>query len=318
MGIILILRAWVAGRVGSRAPGRAALALGLALLAGACSTNGVGSDDGRIVVVASAYPIAEAAARVGGDLVDVANLTPPGVEPHDLELAPDDLEALLSADVVLFVGGGFQPAVQDAVAEAEGTVVDVLAGVDTLPLSDDGAGTESGVDPHVWLDPERFATVVGAVADTLAERDPADAETFRANAEAYEAELATLDGELRDGLASCAGRLLVVSHAAFGYLADAYGLEQEAIAGISPEAEPDPARLAELRALVEREGVTTIFTEELVSPKVAETLAAEAGVTTAVLNPLEGLTQAQLDAGQDYGSVMRRNLETLRGALGCA
>jgi zinc transport system substrate-binding protein len=112
-------------------------------------------------------------------------------------------------------------------------------------------------------------------------------------------------------------RLLVVSHAAFGYLADAYGLEQEAIAGISPETEPDPARLAELDALVRAAGVTTIFTETLASPDVARTLADEAGVATAVLNPLEGLTDEQLDAGEDYGSVMRANLQTLRGALGC-
>ena len=295
-----------------------ALASAVGLLASACGPNGGGTDDGRLQVVVSAYPLAEAAARVGGGLVEVRNLTPPGVEPHDLELAPDDLEALLTADVVLYAGAGFQPAVEDAVAEAAGAVVDVLVGVDSLSFSEDGGGTDGAVDPHVWLDPGRFATVVANIANTLAERDPSHAETFRANAEAYEAELATLDGELGDGLASCAGSLLVVSHAAFGYLADAYDLEQVPISGISPEAEPDPARLAELKTLVEREGVTTIFTEELVSPKVAETLAAEAGVTTAVLNPLEGLTQAQLDAGQDYGSVMRRNLETLRGALGCA
>jgi len=255
---------------------------------------------------------------VGGDLVDVRNLTPPGVEPHDLELAPDDLEAVLSADLVLYVGAGFQPAVEDAVGQADGTVVDVLDEADTLTLSQDGAGSGSAIDPHIWLDVKRFGGVVGLVAETLAGLDPGHAGAFRANAAAYEDELATLDAGFRDGLASCSSRLLVVSHAAFGYLADAYGLTQVPIAGISPEAEPDPARLAELKALVEREHVTTIFTEELASPKVAETLASEAGVTTAVLNPLEGLTQAQLDAGADYGSVMRRNLETLRGALGCS
>lgn len=319
MGIVLILRPAADLARGSRRASRLLVAAAVAaLLASACTSSGGGSSDGRLRVVVSAYPLAEAAARVGGDLVEVENLTPPGVEPHDLELAPDDLEALLTADVVLYVGAGFQPAVEDAVAEAQGTVADVLAEADTLAVSKDGTGTDGAVDPHVWLDPTRFAGIVGTVADALAEREPASADTFRANAAAYADELARIDADFRDGLASCSSRLLVVSHAAFGYLADAYGLTQVPIAGISPEAEPDPARLAELAALVEREGVTTIFTEELASPKVAQTLAEEAGVATAALNPLEGLTQAQLDAGLDYGSVMRRNLQTLRGALGCA
>lgn len=280
-----------------------------ALLVPACG-GAASSDDGRLRVVTSVYPLAEAAERVGGDLVRVENLVPPGVEPHDLELAPDELEALLVADVVLFVGEGFQPAVQDAVAESEGTVVDVLKGVDTLHAG-------GSIDPHVWLDPARFRTVVGTIADTLAERDPAHADAYRTNARRYDGELRALDEEFRQGLASCARRTIVVSHDAFGYLADAYGLVQQPIVGISPEAEPDPARLAQLEDLVRTQGVTTVFTEQLVSPEVADALAREAGVATAVLNPLEGLTQAQLDAGQDYGSVMRRNLETLRGALGC-
>lgn len=316
MGIVLILRRW---RTGRRRLLHVVLATAvLASVATACRSDTGGSSDGRLQVVASAYPLAEAAARVGGDLVDVRNLTPPGVEPHDLELAPDDLEALLSADLVLYVGAGFQPAVEDGVGEAEGTVVDVLAGAATLTLTQDGAGTGDAVDPHVWLDPERFGGIVALIADRLVGLDPVGAATFRANAAAYQDELATLDARFRDGLAACASRLLVVSHAAFGYLADAYDLTQVPIAGISPEAEPDPAHLADLVALVEREHVTTIFTEELASPKVAQTLAQEAGVTTATLNPLEGLMQAQLDAGADYGSVMRRNLETLRGALGCS
>lgn len=316
MGIVLILRKW---RTGPRRLLHVVLATAvLASVATACRSDTGGSSDDRLQVVASAYPLAEAAARVGGDLVDVRNLTPPGVEPHDLELAPDDLEALLSADLVLYVGAGFQPAVEDGVGEAEGTVVDVLTGAATLTLTQDGAGTGDAVDPHVWLDPERFGGIVALIADRLVGLDPAGAATFRANAAAYQDELATLDARFRDGLAACASRLLVVSHAAFGYLADAYDLTQVPIAGISPEAEPDPAHLADLVALVEREHVTTIFTEELASPKVAQTLAQEAGVTTATLNPLEGLMQAQLDAGADYGSVMRRNLETLRGALGCS
>jgi zinc transport system substrate-binding protein len=294
--------------------------LAVALLGSACGGDGDEASPGSIGVVASAYPLVEAAERVGGDLVSVRNLTPPGVEPHDLELAPDDLEALLSADLVLYVGGGFQPAVEEAAGEGEGRAVDVLSGVATLPPPGSGAEAadpQATVDPHVWLDPTRYATIVEEVADALSAVDPSNADSYRANAEAFAAELDALDAGIRAGLATCSSRTIVVSHAAFTYLADAYGLRQEAISGIAPESEPDPARLAELKEFVEREGITTVFTEELVPPEVAETLAREAGVATAVLDPLEGLTQAQLDAGEDYGSVMRRNLETLRGALDC-
>jgi zinc transport system substrate-binding protein len=305
----------------------------LALLAASCAGGGgEGEDDDRVRVVASFYPLAEAAARVGGEHVEVVNLTPPGVEPHDLELTADDLEAIAGADVILYLGSGFQPAVEDAVTnEATGVALDVLAGQELLPAPADDHGhdeegedpdeheAEEGVvgDPHVWLDPVRFAAVSAAIGDTLAEADPANAEDYRARASGFSEELAALDEEYRAGLAACDGRVLFVNHAAFGYLAAAYDLEQEAIS-VSPEAEPDPARLAELRDEAIADGVTTIFTESLVSPDVAETLAAEVGVATAVLNPLEGLTPEQEAAGDDYLSVMRENLETLRGGLGCA
>ncbi len=276
----------------------------------ACRSN-EGGAGGRLDVAAAVYPLAVVAERVGGDLVQVRDLTPPGVEPHDLELAPDDLAALVEADLVLAVGGGFQPAVEDALGQARGRTLEALSVV--RPLSSGGE-----VDPHVWLDPIRLARIADAVASALGELDPAHADAYRANAAGFRAELERLDASYRRGLASCRSRLLVVSHAAFGYLADRYGLEQVAIAGLSPEAEPSPARLAELRDLVRAEGVTTIFTEELVSPAVAETLAREAGVRTAVLSPLEGRTPEEIRAGAGYRSIMMRNLARLEEALGCA
>jgi zinc transport system substrate-binding protein len=275
-------------------------------------------EDGRLQVVASFYPLAEAAQVVGGDAVAVENLTPPGVEPHDLELAPDDLEALVTADVVLYIGGGFQPAVEEGVDQAEGAAIDVLGAAGTLLSPPEGEEEELAADPHVWLDPDRFSGIVDAIERALADAAPGDAAGFRFGAESYRSELASLDRELSDGLAECERRTIVVNHAAFGYLAAAYDLEQVAISGLAPDAEPDPARLAELRAFVLQQGVTTIFTEELVSPEVAQTLADEAGVRTSVLNTLEGLTREELDGGEDYGSVMRDNLETLRNALGCS
>jgi zinc transport system substrate-binding protein len=290
-----------------------------ASLLAACGTSGSAVEDGRVSVVASFYPLAEAASKVGGDLVSVQNLTPPGVEPHDLELAPDDIEAIATADVIVYLGGGFQPAVEDALAEAEHAVtVDALNAVATNAAPASEAEEGLTVDPHVWLDPARYGEIVRAVADALKEADPANEATYASNAQAYIAEVAALDEEFRTGLSDCERTTIVTSHEAFGYLADAYGLTQVGILGLSPEAEPDPRRLAELRDLVEREGVTTIFAEELVSPKVAETLASEAGVQVAVLNPIESLTDAQEKEGEDYLSLMRENLDTLRKALDCA
>jgi zinc transport system substrate-binding protein len=297
------------------------VALAVALAAGSLGCGAAGDSSERSGggprVVASFYPLAEAAQVVGGELVTVDNLTPPGVEPHDLELTPDDLEALVTADVVLYVGHGFQPAVQDGVDQANGVVVDALDAVGALRPPPEGEGADLTADPHVWLDPKRYSKIVGAVADALAQVAPSDAETFRSNAEAFRSQLDALSAEFAAGLETCDSRTIVTNHAAFGYLAEAYGLEQIAISGLAPGAEVDPARLAELRTLVAEKGITTIFTEELAPPEVAEALADEAGVGTAVLNPLEGLTRAEVDAGEDYVSVMRENLNTLRSALGC-
>jgi zinc transport system substrate-binding protein len=302
----------------------------LTLIATACGGETAGGDDGdTIEVIATFYPLAEAAERTGGDTVSVTNLTPPGVEPHDLELTPDDLEAIARADVVVMLGGGFQPAVEEAVQnEANGIVVDVLEGITLLPPPAEHGheGEEGGEqahddelasDPHVWLDPTLFAGVLERVGDALTQAGVDGAAVTQATEAATE-DLAALDTEFESGLASCGSRIMLVNHAAFGYLAAAYDLTQEAISGLSPEAEPDPARLAELAEEAREEGVSTVFTESLVSPAVAETLAAEAGLATAVLNPLEGLTPEQETAGADYASVMRENLAALRGGLGCS
>jgi zinc transport system substrate-binding protein len=275
------------------------------------------SRDG-VPVVASSVHMAEAAQQVGGSLVSVDNLTAPGVEPHDLELTPHQIEAIDTADVVLYLGGGFQPAVEDALGDASGTTIDATASLRSLPVPSGEPDASLAADPHVWLDPTLYRQIVDEVRAALDLVDPQHAGTFDANAKAFDERLRTLDGEFRSGLAHCQRTVIVTSHAAFGYLSARYGLTQEPISGISPEAEPTPQRLADLAALVQRDGVTTIFTEELVSPKVAETVAAETGATTAVLNPLESLTPDEAAAGADYVSVMRDNLATLRSALGCA
>lgn len=274
-------------------------------LAAACGgTGGGGEKDGggRLEVVAGFFPLAEAASVVGGDKVVVENLTPAGAEPHDLELSTDDVDRLEDADLVLFLGGGFQPAIEEVAGRGGGRALDLLGDED---------------DPHIWLDPRRMTEVVDEVAGALSELRPDDAKTIRANAATYRAELDALDADFVAGLAECDHRLIVTSHDAFGHLADRYDLEQVSIAGLSPESEPDPARLAALADQVEARGITTVFTETLVSAELAETLAREAGVAVAVLDPLEGLTKAQRDAGASYLSVMRDNLAALRAGLGC-
>jgi zinc transport system substrate-binding protein len=269
-----------------------------------------GAQEGRLQVVASFYPLFEAAARVSGGRADVLNLTPPGVEPHDVELATDDIDLIEDADVVLYIGQGFQPAVEEATERSEGVAIDVAE--DLLSLR-----TEEGADPHVWLDPELMLTIVSRTETALIESDPEGASDYRSNAERYTGQLRALDSDFQEGLSDCLLDTIVVSHAAFGYLTSAYGLRQEAITGISPEVEPDPKRLDELAQLVESEGITTIFTETLVSPEIAETLAREVGVGTDVLNPIEGLTEEQQESGENYESLMRDNLSKLQVALEC-
>ena len=293
---------------------RAALVGLAATLGSACGGGGAG--DGRPQVVAAFYPLFEAAQRVGGDLVQVRNLTPAGSEPHDLELNSRQVDQIEDAALVVFLGRGFQPALEKAAERARGAKVDVLSGLGDLRPA--GAGDDKlDVDPHVWLDPRLLKTVVGEVAGALATADPANRAAYEANAGAYSRELDELDAAFVAGLANCERRVIVTAHAAFGYLAGRYGLTQDAIAGLEPESEPSPQRLADLAAKVRADGTTTIFYETLVSPKVAESLAREAGVRTAVLDPLEGLTDADAKAGRTYVSGMRDNLATLRQALGC-
>jgi zinc transport system substrate-binding protein len=257
----------------------------------------------RQSVVASFYPIAWAVQQVGGDRVTVTNLTPAGAEPHDLELTPDQIDEVLDARVVFELGHGFQPAVEQAAEQRDGRTVELLP-----------KGT---TDPHVWLDPVRMAAIVRTVQRELTRADPSGRAAYARNVERVLGALDALDARYRDGLARCERDVIVTAHEAFGHLAKRYGLRQEGVAGLSPDAEPDAKRIAQLTDLVERDGVTTVFTEELVSPRIARTLAREAGVRTATLNPLEGLTDRELRHDDDYVTVMDANLAKLQRALAC-
>ena len=298
----------------------AAVALAVSLAAGCASTDEPDqTDDSRMPVTAAFYPLQFVAERVGGDQVEVTSLTKPGAEPHDLELTPKAVASLAESRAVLYLAD-FQPAVQEAVrTQAQDAAVDVSPAARLLPDVGRGEGEEgeglAGMDPHFWLDPTRLAEVSTAVGEDFARRDPDNAAAYRANAEALVADLEALDEEFRTGLAQCASRDLVTAHTAFAYLADRYDLTQEGVAGVDPDVEPDAASLQELTARVRETGVTTVYTETLLSPELAETVAREAGVAVAVLDPLEGLTEAS--AGKDYLEVMRANLRTLREGQGC-
>ena len=254
-------------------------------------------------VVTSFYPLQFVTERIAGDAVAVHNLTKPGAEPHDLELTPHDVAELADADLVVYLSG-FQPAVDTAVAEQASTSYDVA-----------GAADLAAKDPHFWLDPIRLADVAGSLADRLAQLAPDDAASFRRNASTLRAELMALDSDYVTGLAHCASTDLVTSHAAFGYLAERYGLTQRGITGLRPEDEPSPGALAEITDFVRTHDVRTVYSETLVSPAVAKTLARETGARSAVLDPLEGLDDTS--TGSDYLAVMRANLATLREGQSC-
>jgi zinc transport system substrate-binding protein len=315
-----------------RAP-RAALAAAVTLLALATAgcgdgAAGAGADTGRVEMVTAFYPLQFVAQRVGGDAVAVSNLTKPGAEPHDLELNPQQVGDISEAGLVVYLKG-FQPAVDEAVAQQAGDRAFDIAAVE--PLLDAAAGAHEhdgeaegeehaeeetgGKDPHVWLDPTRLATIGDRLAERLGQVDTARAADYTARAQALRADLDKLDKEYAAALATCQRREIVTSHTAFGYLATRYKLEQVGISGLTPEAEPSPQRLAAVAEEAREHKATTIFFETLVSPKTAETIAQEVGAKTAVLDPLEGLPEA---GGGDYLSVMRTNLTTLTAALGCS
>lgn len=288
------------------------LALALATIVATGCRGGGAPSGSRRGVVAAFFPVAEAARQVARGRVPVTDLTPTGAEPHDLEVTSDQVDRIEDAATVVVLGGGFQPSVERAARQHAHRTVELLR---RLPL-DRAARSRAERDPHVWLDPVLMRELVPAIRDAITRADPAHAAEYARDAARYEARLSTLHRAFQRGLASCGRRSFVTAHDAFGWLARRYGLTQRAIAGISPDQEPDPKRLAELADLVRRAGLTTVFTERLVSPRVARALAREAGgLRTATLDPLESADLAGRAEG--YVGAMQRNLRALRTALDC-
>ena len=330
----------------------AACAAATALALSACTSTATSGDssskDGKLTVMASFYPLQYLAEKIGGEHVSVTSLPPEGAEPHDLELSPKMVDSLSSADAVVYLAG-FQSAVDEAIEQqAPKTVIDVSpaaelveAGTDANhPAEEEEEATDEAqsgeteghdheghdhdhaghehhhdmsADPHFWLDPTRMAKAATLVGDKLAEADSAHADVYKANAKALAEELNTLSDTLVTKTSSCKVKTFVTAHTAFGYLADRTGLTQVGISGLDPESSPSPARLAEIAQIAKEQGVTTIFTEALIDPKVAQTLADDLGITTAVLDPIE----SQTDASKDYAATMNSNIDALTKALDC-
>ena len=329
----------------------AATALALSACTSTASSGDSSSKDGSLTVMASFYPLQDLAEKIGGEHVSVTSLTPEGAEPHDLELSPKMVDSLSSADAVIYLAG-FQSAVDEAIEQqAPNTVIDVSSAAELVEAGSDAnhpaeeeatEETQSGetdahdhdheghdheghdhaghdhhhdmsADPHFWLDPVRMAKAATLVGDKLAEADSAHADTYKANAKALAEELTTLGDTLVTKTSKCQVKTFVTAHTAFGYLADRTGLTQVGISGLDPESSPSPARLAEIAQIAKEQGVTTIFTEALIDPKVAQTLADDLGITTAVLDPIE----SQTDASKDYAAVMQANIDALTKANNC-
>lgn len=298
-------------------------------------------NQGKLQVVTTVYPVYDVVKKVAGDRADVTLLVPPGAEPHDWEPTASDLKKIGQAKVFFYNGAGLEPTDQILKKEItrDATVVELSQGLDLLKLQDDDDHDHDhdhdadhhdadhhdedhhaeghhhhhhgGVDPHVWLDPQNVMKEAAVVADALAKADPAHADAYRANAKKYQDELAALDKDMDAALSSLANKNLVVSHEAFGYLAARYGLTQIGIMGVDADAEPTPDRMAQLVEFIREHDVRTIYSEELVNPRLADAIAAETGAVVRVLNPIEGLTIAQEKAGYDYIKLQRENLATL-------
>ena len=304
-----------------------ACTLSLSLLTG-CGTQpaDTAGSDGRLRVLTSFYPMYDFACKIGGDCIDVTNMVPSGTEPHDWEPSTNDLKNLEKADVFIYNGADMEPWADDLLVSRSDTLHVVEASENVELRTTDGehehAHEHEGADhhhgdfdPHVWLDPENAKIEMEAIRDALCAADPENSTVFQSNYEKYAAELDALDAEFREKLAPLPNRTIVVAHEAFGYLCDAYGLTQVGIEGLSPDSEPDPGRMAEVIDFVREHSISTIFFEELVSPKVAEAIASETGAQAKMLSPLEGLSDEQAAAGADYFSVMHDNLAALMEAL---
>jgi zinc transport system substrate-binding protein len=272
---------------------------------------------GKLQVVASFYPLYFFSREIGGDKADVTNIVPSGAEPHDYEPTAQDMAKMESCKLIILNGGGLEAwsdSIRKNIDAKNTTLVVAGEGLTTQQVTEGG---QTQTDPHVWLAPRLAQTIVERIAQAFEQVDRANKDYYQSNAIRLKIKLSDLDAEYRRGLSTCKSRNIITSHAAFGYLATAYGLNQVPIAGLSADAEPSPRQLADIARFARDNHVKYIFFESLGNPKLSQTIATEVGARTLVLNPIEGLSEEEMSQGKTYFSIMQDNLTNLRTALQC-
>jgi len=294
----------------------------------ACSggeSSGAGTDDpGKITVYTSIYPVYDFAAKIGGDKINLHMMVPSGTEPHDWEPKPKDMARLQEADVFIYNGAGMESWVDKVLNSIDNEKLIAVEASDGIKLMEnpyesdeheDDGGHEHKNDPHVWLDPMRAKKQMENIMEALSKADADNADYYEDNYMKYSMELEKLDEEYRDTLEKCRNRDIIVTHPAFGYLCDAYDLNQIAIGSIGSESEPSSARMAEITNFARENDIKIIFFEETTGNKLAKTIADEVGGETMTLSTLERLSDEDIKSGKDYFSVMTDNLKALEKAL---
>lgn len=296
------------------------LAAALAL-AGCAAKTDTAAQSGKLKVVTSVYPVYEFARQVGGDKIELSMLVPPGTEPHDWEPTAKEIMQIKAARLFLYHGAGFENQEKVLTPGTLGETKAIAVSRNIAPLapaagdSHEHHGSHEHHDSHMWLDPLLAQKEVSEIAAALAAADPQNAGYYSQNAAAYNQELAKLDEEYRAAIAPLPRREIIVSHAAFGYLAHRYDLRQLAIMGLSPDSEPTPEKMAAIVRFCREHNVQYIFAETIVNPKLSETIAKETGARLLLLNPCENLTEEEIKQGKNYLAVMRENLAVLKQAL---
>ena len=293
------------------------------LLSVGCTKGSTESEnsDGKLKIYTSIYPLYDFTKKVGGDKVDVTNLVPAGTEPHDFELSTKDVVNLEKADMLVYNGAGIENWTDKVIDSLESDKIAYVKSSEGLELHttedehDDDGHNHGSTDPHTWLSIENAKKEMENIKNALVEIDPDNASYYEENYETYSKKFDELDNKFHTTLDSIENKSIIVAHEAFGYLCDEYDIEQVGIEGLTPDSEPDPARMTEIIKFAKDNNIKTIFFEELVSPKVAETIAKEVGANTAVLNPLEGLSEEDINNGEDYFSVMEENLQAIYDSL---
>lgn len=290
-------------------------------LMGCTSNTANKKNNKKLKVTASFYIMYDFAKKIGGNKVEVTNMVPAGTEPHDWEPSTKDLIEMEKSDVFIYNGAGMEQWVDDVLESLdteELTTVEASKGIKLLKDSDahdHDHEHSSENDPHVWLDPQNAKYEMNKIKEALIKADPKNKDYYESNYQKEAKKCDELDQLYKKKLAQVSKRELVVAHEAFGYLCEAYNLTQMGIEGLSADDEPDPKQMSEVIEFAKKHKVKTIFFEELVSPKVAKTIAKETGASAKKLDPLEGLSNKRIKAGEDYFSVMKQNLSAIKEAL---